>query len=356
MKKFLCIMITCILILGLTACTKPPDNPAGDMIKIRIGISVYDGYDTFISLITERFNHYIKEKESTGKYSFTILLESADGSQVTQNHQVDNFLNAGCDILCVNLVDRTDVSSIINKAESSGTPILFFNRELVKADVERYSDLYYVGADALPSGQRQGQIVADLFRADSKRLDKNDDGILQYVMLEGEAGHQDAIIRTESSIETLTNADIRVDQLASDIANWSRTFAETKMNSWLDKYGYPPADGNKSIEVIFSNNDSMALGAIDALEKAKIDPEKWPVIVGIDGTPDGLEAVKSGKMAGTVFNDADGQAQALVELACFLYTGLDLPSNIPLNGKYILLPYRTITPDNVQKYIDLYAK
>ena len=356
MKKILCIVCACILLLGLTNCKKPPNNPSEDVIKIRVGISVYDRYDTFISLLTERFNHYIKEKEAAGTYRFTVLLESADGSQVTQNNQVDNFLNAGCDILCVNLVDRTDVSSIINKAEISNTPILFFNREPVPADIERSNSLYYVGADSIVSGQLQGHLVDELYRADPKKHDKNADDILQYVMLEGEAGHQDAIYRTQYSIETLEDAELEVKRLDGAIANWSRTIAETKMNQWLSQYGYPPASGNKSIEVVFANNDDMALGAIDALEKADINPEKWPLIVGVDGTREGLEAVKNGKMAGTVFNDADGQARALVELICSLASGRAVPSDIPLDGKYIRLPYQPVTSDNVQKYINLYTK
>ena len=105
-------------------------------------------------------------------------------------------------MICVNLVDRTEPTTITDMAEKNDVPIIFFNRELVTEDLERWKKLYYVGADAIGSGIIQGELAAETFLGDEK-YDKNGDGICQYVVLEGEAGHQDAIVRTEYSVNTL---------------------------------------------------------------------------------------------------------------------------------------------------------
>ena len=99
------------------------------------------------------------------------------------------------------------------KAKSADVPVIFFNRELVEEDLERWEKLYYVGAVALESGIMQGEIVAEAYEKDPEKLDKNGDGVLQYVMLEGEAGHQDAIIRTEYAVNTIIESGIKMEKL-----------------------------------------------------------------------------------------------------------------------------------------------
>ena len=124
-----------------------------------------------------------------------INLSVADGrsNQTTQLEQVDRLITWGCDVLCVNIVDRTAAAVLIDKAEEAGVPLIFFNRQPVAEDMERWDQLYYVGARAEEGGILQGQLVLKAWLSDRERLDKNGDGILQYVMLEGEPGHQDAL-------------------------------------------------------------------------------------------------------------------------------------------------------------------
>ena len=94
------------------------------------------------------------------------------------------MITEGCDVICVNLVDRTDPTAIIDLAEKNNIPVIFFNRELVEEDLERWTRLYYVGAQAFESGIMQGELAAEAFLTDQS-LDKNGDGIFQYVVLEG---------------------------------------------------------------------------------------------------------------------------------------------------------------------------
>ena len=318
-------MAWCLIAMMLSGCQNK--DALQDPKSIRIGVTVYDQYDTFISqLIT----------------CFHIEVYNAADSQTTQNSQVEEMLENGCDVICVNLVDRTDPTTIIDLAEKQNIPLIFFNRELVEEDLERWNRLYYVGAKAFESGVMQGEIAAEIFQSDPS-VDKNQDGIFQYVVLEGEAGHQDAIVRTEYAVSTLVEQQVLVEKLGYGIANWNRAQAQTKMTQMLDQHG-------KEIELVLANNDDMALGAVDALKALQIPREDWPVIMGIDGTDVGLEAVANKELAGTVYNDKEGQALAMLNLAYQLATGGELSDLALEDEKYIRLPYAKVESEDVERY------
>ncbi len=343
-KTRVIIFILCIsmLLMGCSAGT----NTAKKKTSLKIGICVYDQYDAFISKLVEQFKREAKKKEKETGVTMQIEIAGAGGKQNVQNDQVEKFIESGYDILCVNLVDRTDATMVIDKAKNADVPVIFFNRELVKEDLQRWDKLYYVGSVTSEAGILQGQIVADLCsqKEGMDLYDKNQDGVLQYVMLEGEAGHQDALVRTEYAIKTITEANVPLEKIADEIANWNRAQAQTKMNLWLDEFG-------DSIELVICNNDDMALGVLDAWKES--DRKEWPLIVGIDGMEEALDAIKEGRMNGTVLNDAKGQALGMVELSYSIYFGTALPKNIVLKDeKYIRLPNKIITAENVDEFIE----
>ena len=330
-----CVLCALITLMCLAGCTTqvPPENK-----KIRIGVTVYDQYDTFISELMDDFNASAAEY----KDRVTVEVVNAGKNQQTQNKQVEDLIRNGCDIVCVNLVDRTAPSKIIDTAKKNNVPVIFFNRELVEEDLYRWDSLYYVGADALQSGIIQGQIAARMCLSDEK-TDRNGDGSIQYVILEGEAGHQDAIVRSEYCVSTLQAEGVQPEKLGYARANWNRTQAQTRMAQMIAQHG-------NRIELVLANNDDMALGAIDAYREAGKDRKTWPLIIGIDGTEPGLEAVKAGEMSGTVYNDRTGQAKSMFALAFALATGADTePLNL-IDGKYIRLPYREITAENAHEF------
>lgn len=340
-KRILSGGLTVGLLLGLLAGCGA-EKQQGTPKSIKIGVTLYGQYDTYITQLADHFNAYAGEKEEETGTAINIEVYNASDSQLTQNSQVEEMLGDGCNVICVNLVDRTDPTTIIDMAEKNDVPVIFFNRELVEKDLERWDKLYYVGAKASESGIMQGEIAADIFH-NRPEVDKNGDGIFQYIVLEGEAGHQDAIVRTEYSVSTLSEHGIEVEKLGYAIANWNRAQAQTKMAQLLGEYG-------EKIELVIANNDDMALGAIDALKASDFEREDWPVVVGIDGTDVGLEAVANGEMAGTVYNDKEGQAKAMLDLAYELSIGGDLTDLELENGKYIQLPYAKVGADDVEKY------
>ncbi len=331
------VLISTVIVGG---CASQSSSRKSD--KIKIGVTIYDQYDTFLSQYMACFSKELEADENVEMVTY-----NASQSQQTQNSQVKKMIEDGCDVICVNLVDRTDPSTVIDAAKKADVPIVFFNRELVEGDIGRWNRLFYVGADAAQSGILEGELAAATCLSD-KTIDRNGDGWIQYIVLEGEAGHQDAIVRTEYSVDTLVKKGVQVDKLGYAIANWNRAQAQTKVASFIENYG----DG---IELIISNNDDMALGAIDAYEAAGMIKSDWPAIFGIDGTTVGLEAVRDDKMTGTVYNDKEGQAHALYRLAITVARGgsiTELADEFEVtDGKYIRLPYEKITATNINKYL-----
>lgn len=331
----------------LSACTADSNaiNNGSSVKEIKIGVTLYKQDDAFISTITKNIEEIAKEKESEGKYKITINVVDAKGSSNNQSTQVDKFVSQNYDIICVNLVDRTAASMIIDKAKLADIPIVFFNREPVEEDMQRWNKLYYVGAQAEESGEMQANIIINAYKKDMQKIDMNGDGKIQYVMLEGEPGHQDSSIRTEYCVKTITQNGIELEKLADDTANWQSAQASTKMTQWIKEFG-------DKIEIVFSNNDDMALGAINAINNANILTNK-PLVVGIDGLPKALEAVKNGSMIGTIINDSKGQAKAIFDISYTLVTHGNINSIEGLQkGRYIRTSHTEVTSDNVNLYLE----
>lgn len=326
-----------LLCLAATGCTKRENSK--EKTSIRIGVSLYRGDDTFINNLRLVLEEKAKEYEQENGIKVVLDIQDAKGSQNTQNNQVERFISLGCDAICVNPVDRTDASMMIDKAMTAGVPLIFFNRQPVEEDMNRWERLYYVGADARESAVLQGNIIVDAYRENPGSIDLNGDGVVSYVLLEGESSHQDSLIRTEWSIQTLKDGDVPIEKITGGIANWERSQASALMEQWLEAH-----PGN--IELVISNNDDMALGAIDALDRTGA----WKMnLVGIDATIPGLEAIRAGKLLGTVESDKQLYAGTIFQIAAANALGRQIPEEIELeNGKYYWCPQRIVTKNSIK--------
>lgn len=238
------------------------------------------------------------------------------------------------------MVDRSAASYVINKAMDADVPVVFFNREPVEEDMKRWEKLYYVGEDAKESAVLQGNILVELYQDNPEGLDLDGNGKVSYVLLEGESSHQDSLIRTEWSIQTLKDGGVPLEKLTGGIANWDRSQASALMEQWIEEFP-------KEIEVVICNNDEMALGAADALERSG---DSRPVkIVGIDGTPQGMEGLKSGKLFGTVQCDSKEYADVIFEIAAAESLGQNVQEKVELNqGKYYECSQHTLTAESLK--------
>ena len=305
--------------------------PSGGKEKKFIGLTVYRDDDAFIHEVA-------KYLEIESRDSIEIRTVAAEGNQDLQNEQAAAFIREGASAIIVNTADRTASGLIIEKCRMNDIPLVFFNRQPLKDDMMKWEKTYYVGG----LGGAGGSIAADYFSsywADHPELDRNNDGILQFVLIKGEPGHQDTELRTEYLLNTLSANGIRLDKLDEANGRWMRDNARGVMNRFLSVYP-------DSIEAVFCNNDEMALGAIDALKEAGwFDNGKYMPVTGCDGTPAGMEALEDGTMLCTVLNDAENQAKAIYALAVDLVDGKTPEGEIagyPMDGHYIWIPYQAL--------------
>jgi methyl-galactoside transport system substrate-binding protein len=301
-----------------------------------IGCAIYKFDDTFMTGVR---NAILKTAEGKAK----VDMVDSQNSQATQNDKVDLFITKKVKTLAINPVDRAAAGVIIQKAKAAGIPVVFFNREPFADDMKKFDKAYYVGAIAEQSGTMEGKLAVDYWKAHPE-ADLNKDGVMQYVMLKGEPGHQDAELRTKFSIKAVEDAGIKVQKLAEDTGMWDRVKGQEKMAAFLAAH--------KDIEFVFANNDDMALGAIEALKAAGyFKGGKFMPVVGVDATAPALQALKDGTLLGTVLNDAKNQGAATAKLSMVLAQGqAPTKENVGYeikDGKYIWVDYKPITKANM---------
>lgn len=303
----------------------------------KVGVAIYKFDDTFMTGVRNAI-------DAAAKGIATVDIVDSQNSQPTQNDKVDLFVTKKYDGMLINPVDRTAAGVIIDKAKAADIPVVFLNREPLPEDMKKWDKVYYVGAKAEESGTMSGQLIVDYWNANPE-ADKNGDGVLQYVMLKGEPGHQDAELRTTYSIQAIEDAGIKVEKLAEDTAMWDRVKGQEKMAAFLGSHG-------DKIEAVLANNDDMALGAIEALKaQGYFTGDKYMPVVGVDATAPAVQALQDGTMLGTVLNDANNQGKAAITVAALLAKG-ETPTkdNVGFDitdNQYVWISYKKITKDNV---------
>ena len=138
-------------------------------------------------------------------------------------------------------------------------------------------------------------MIVDAWNSNKESIDKNNDNVLQYIMLVGERSNETSQYRSTFSISTIQQAGIKTQELAAPVLNWNTDIARSTVDSLLLKY-------SDKIEAIISNDDSMAIGAVQALQKYGYNTgnkSKVIPVVGIDGVPEAIELISKGFMLGT---------------------------------------------------------
>ena len=333
------------MLMTLASCNRE-EGGDGEAKEVNIGVAVYKFDDTFMTGVRS-----VMEAEAKAKGAGINLVDSQN-TQTRQNEQVDTFITKGMNALAVNPVDRTAAGPIVEKARARDLPVVFLNREPEASVMQGYDKTWYVGARAEESGTLSGQIVADYWTANKAAADRNGDGKLQYIMVQGEPGHQDATLRTQYSVEALREAGIEVEELGRDTAAWDKVKATDLMKTFITSKGI----GN--IEAVICNNDDMALGVIEALKAEGYntgDESKFIPVVGVDATAPALAAMQNGSLLGTVLNDAENQGKAAVNIAVAAAQGKTVDKETIgyelTDGKYVWIPYVKITRENYQEYM-----
>jgi len=303
----------------------------------KIGVTVYRYDDNFMSTVRQRIEEVAKNDKNV-----EVLMNDSQNDQSKQNDQVDVLIAKGVDALAINLVDPAAASTIIQKAKSEDIPVVFYNKEPSKADMESYDKAYYVGTDSKESGVIQGEIIAKHWKA-NLAWDLNKDGVLQYVLLKGEPGHPDAEARTTYVTQTLNEKGIKTQELHMDTGMWDAAMAKDKMEAWLS------GPNGEKIEVVIANNDGMAMGAVEAL---KANGKAKTPVFGVDALAEVLVMVENGDVAGTVLNDGLNQGQATYEIAKNLAEGKKPTEGTKweLKDKVLRVPYVGVDKDNLKDF------
>ena len=313
--------------------------------EVLVGACIYKFDDTFMTGVRNNM------KAEMDKIGGELEITDSQNRQPLQNDQVDAYIAKGANVVIVNPVDRTAALPLMEKAKAAGIPIVFINREPEAEVMQAYDKIWYDGAKAEESGTQSGELIVDYFKKNAG-ADKNKDGKIQYIMLRGEQGHQDAVLRTEYSVKAMKDGGFELEELGSDTANWDKVQATDKMK------GFISAVGIERIEAVLANNDDMALGAIEALKSEGYnmgDPAKYIPVVGVDATAPALEAMSKGEMLGTVLNDAANQGKAAVQVAVAAAMGKEVNKETTgyevTDGKYIWVPYRKVTSENYKEFM-----
>ena len=303
----------------------------------RIGVTIYKYDDNFMSLMRQEI-----EKEAKAVGGVDLLMNDSQNAQSIQNDQVDVLISKGVKALAINLVDPSAAPTIIGKAKPEGIPVVFFNKDPGDKAIGSYDKAYYVGTNPQESGVIQGELIAKHWKA-NPAYDLNKDGKIQYVMLKGEPGHPDAEARTKYSVEQINKLGIQTEELFVDTGMWDAALAKDKVDAWLS------SSKASNIEVVIANNDSMAMGALEA---AKAHGKKLPIF-GVDALPEVLQLISKGEIAGTVLNDGVNQGKAVVHLSKNLAADKAATEGTKweLKEKVLRIPYVGVDKDNLSEFL-----
>lgn len=336
-KRLLALLMAFVLVLGLAACGKQTEEPkkeestpaASEEEKkdegkedskaeggqtYEIGVAIYQFNDNFMTLYKNELQKYFEELGAEDGNTYNLEFQDGKNDQSTQTEQLNNFIAQGKQLIIANLVDPTGAEQFINAAKDANIPVVLINREASMETMNLFpGKTTYVGVDARQSGVFQGEMIAGL----DNKGDLDGDGKVSYLMIMGDAGNVDAEQRTQYSVETLQKT-IPAESLGEpQRGNWDQAKGQEIAANALSQYG------NK-LEVIFSNNDGMALGAKQAIDGAGRKVNEDIYIVGVDALPEVVELIGKGEFTGTVLNDHFNQSHTAAEVAIKLLQGEDV--------------------------------
>ena len=322
LSALLCVAMVASLVIGCGAKEEAPaaEAPAAteeaateetaDAKTYKVGVAIYQFDDNFMTLYRNEIESYFKTLETDDvKYEVTIV--DGKNDMATQSDQIQTFITQGMDVIICNLVQTSSAETIIDAVVAADIPLVLINREpLGDNGDESYAGILdnagvcYVGADARQSGTYQGEIVLAL----DDKGDINGDGKVSYVMIQGDPENPDAQYRTQFSIKALTDAGMEVEELVNQVGMWATDKGQEIAATALSQHG-------DAVEVIFCNNDGMALGAAAAIEAAGRKVGEDIYLLGVDALEECQQMVAEGTMTGTVLNDHIGQSHTAVDVA-----------------------------------------
>ena len=313
-----------------------PDMEGVDVDNAKIGISIYQFTDNFMTLYRTELVRYLTE--DLGFNPDNVIVQDGKNDQAEQTNQINNFITDQVDVMILNLVQSSSAPQVTDMCNEAGIPVVYINRQPDETESDRWASdglkATYIGADARQSGTFQGEEILET----ENKGDINGDGKVSYIMVQGDPENIDAQYRTEYSIKALTDAGVEVDELLLQRGDWDQAKGQQIVQDALTQYG-------DDVEVVFCNNDAMARGALQAIQAAGRTVGKDIYLVGVDALTDAVQNIVDGNFTGTVFNDYFSQAQGAANLAVKFLKGEEVD---PVN----MVDYVKVTADNAQEILD----
>lgn len=278
--------------------------------KYKIGLSVQAMSNEFIKQMAEAV------QEKAGEMGIELITMDSELNIEKQLNQVDNLIAEKVDAIILNVVDFQGSSPAVDKVKSAGIPLV----EVITFTSNENYDVF-VGTDPTQSGRMMGDFLLKALNGKGNVL-----------LLQGPIGHSAEITRGQGFKESLLDKAPDVKLLAQQTGNWNRDEAMRITEDWLQRF--------PEIDAIAAENDEMAMGALQAIEAAG---RKDILIIGIDGIPDALKAVKEGRLAASILDNGALEGKRALEVAVGLLEGQKFQ-------KKELLDYEFIDKNNVDKY------
>lgn len=279
------------------------DRKGGELV---IGVSLLNLSSEFIVML----NRAMEEK--AGELKVKLIVNDAQRNPERQVQQVESFIARKVDAIILNPCEVEASSPAVDRALAAGIPIVNVNSET------RSVPQAFVGSRDEESARLAMEYIA-------KRLN----GAGNILMMDGYIGQAAQIKRDQGAREVLgKNPGLRL--LAHQTAEWDRAKAMSLMENWIQSYG-------GKVQAVFAQNDEMGMGAVLALEQAKLKDKV--IVVSVDAIADALQAVKDGRLDATVFQDAKGQGGAAVE------TAVKLARKQPCE-KQVFIPFELVTRES----------
>jgi ABC-type sugar transport system substrate-binding protein len=258
----------------------------------------------------------------------TLQVEDAQNDVGKQLNQIQNFVASGVDAIIVNPVDTSATQAMTDAAAAAGVPLVYVNREPVNVDALPDKQAF-VASNEQESGTLEAKEVCRLLKEKGKG-----DGANIIVMM-GELSNQAAVMRTKDVHDVIATPECSFMKIVEEqTGNWSRTQGQDLMTNWLS--------AGIQFDAVVSNNDEMAIGAIQALKAAGKSMDEV-IVAGVDATQDALAAMAAGELDVTVFQDAAGQGKGSVDTALKLARGETVE-------KKVYIPFQLVTPANMDQF------
>ncbi len=248
-----------------------------------VGVSMALFDDNFLTVLRNGIQKYADEQ------GHGVQIEDAQNDVAKQLDQINNFIASGVDAIIVNPVDTSATQAMTDAAAAAGVPLVYVNRQPINLDTLPDNQAF-VASNEVDSGTLETIALCDNWAGEGKAE------VSVYVM-QGELSNQAAVQRTQDIYDVIEagKCKVKVNVIDQQTANWSRDQAQNLMTNWLST--------GAAFDGVISNNDEMAIGAIQAMKAAGIDMATVQV-GGVDATQDALAAMQAGDLDVTVFQNA----------------------------------------------------